>query len=362
MQTYGDALKRHRVRQILLVHGTFVGDDPFGFYHILENLVNSAGDSKYLHLNKLIAEIKKTGKLNFINLIVGDVGNYTERYAAQYCAALGNDICDAGDVLVWGSGNYHLARLEGALKLAQVLADRIHTKRMRPDERILLLGHSHAGQVFALLTTLLENGRKAKDIIRFVAEDGNLGEMSKQRLLDNLATIKTIDLDFVTYGTPVRYAWGRYNRFRLLAFVNHRAHTEPLKWVDPLGLLGILSVKDGDYIQQWGVEGTDTPLIIDQDSIAKEKQLDSILGNPGQNVQAFLAALKFNARRHPHYNDGEPAGTTIFVDYRDNAAASLPAVATGAYAVSKIFGHGVYTTEEAMLFNTGMVVKYWYTP
>lgn len=360
MQSYGAALQRHKVRQMLLVHGTFVGDDPFGFYRILENLVKSAGASDYLNLNELIAEIKRAGKLNLINFVLGDVGNYTGKYATQYCAALGGDICNAGDVLVWGSGNYHLARLEGALKLAQVLADRIHAKQIRTDERILLLGHSHAGQVFALLTELLENGNTAQELLQFLAEDENLGEQSKQRLLDNLAIIRTVDLDFVTYGTPVRYAWGRYSKFRLLAFVNHRPHSDALKLLDPLGLWGILNVRDGDYVQQWGVEGTDTPLLIDRDSIAQGKRLDTLLGDPGQDLQTFIGTLRFNARRQPHYANGEAAGTTVFVDYRDNAAVPSPDIATGLYATRKAFGHGVYTTAEAMLFNTGLVVKQWY--
>ncbi|MGR8934958.1 MAG: hypothetical protein ACU837_11310 [Gammaproteobacteria bacterium] len=360
MNLYGDALRRHKVRQILLVHGTFVGDDPFGFYHILENLVDDIGAGEYLNLKRLIDAIKKTGKLNLINLVVGDVGNFTTDYATQYCSTLGSEICNTDDVLVWGSGNYHLARLEGTLKLAQVLAERIHAKRIRADERILLLGHSHAGQVFALLTTLLENGKKAQAILHFVAENENLGEASKQRLLADLAAIRSTALDFVTYGTPVRYSWGRYSRFRLLAIVNHRPRSGPLQFLDPLGLSGVLRVRDGDYVQQWGVEGTDTPLIIDRDSIAGETRLDAILGNPPQNLPALIDALKFNSRRQPYYDGGEPVGTTVFVDYRDNASMPLPDLAAGAYAASKVFGHGIYTTVEAMQFNTGIIVKQWY--
>ena len=52
----------------------------------------------------------------------------------------------------WSSGNDHLARAEAAVKLFNRLAD---LPIDLATERLLLWGHSHAGNVFALLTNLL---------------------------------------------------------------------------------------------------------------------------------------------------------------------------------------------------------------
>jgi hypothetical protein len=48
MLANGDILKKNNVRHVLLVHGTFVGDDPFGFLGLLEPIEKELTDSANL--------------------------------------------------------------------------------------------------------------------------------------------------------------------------------------------------------------------------------------------------------------------------------------------------------------------------
>jgi hypothetical protein len=64
---------------------------------------------------------------------------------------------------VWSSENHHVGRLEGALGLVRALAT--HAELGAPRGRILILGHSHAGQVFALVTQLLSRSLASEAIL-----------------------------------------------------------------------------------------------------------------------------------------------------------------------------------------------------
>lgn len=158
--------------------------------------------------------------------------------------------------------------------------------------------------------------------------------------------IKNVYLDFVTFGTPVRYKWGSYDRFRLLPVINHRANST---------FKGVPAVKDGDYVQQWGVEGTDLP----SDAVVDNNKLNGILGN-GFGPSAFIASLNDKERRQPMYWTGKAACENVLVDYRDSYQGLLP-VPLPTYSIGKVFGHGIYTTEKAMLFNINLIVKNWYS-
>lgn len=341
MKANGDNLKQHKVRQMFLVHGTFVGDDPSG----LINFLGSVDPHHKLPILPGIIQGLKQGQKKLTDIIARDGGNYTNEYAQKLCSTLGNDICDVKDNFDWGSGDYHFARLDGALKLAQRIAEKITEKQISNDDRVLLLGHSHAGQVFALLTTLLEDGEKGKQIKKAIIMSNKVPEDRKKRFQGDLDTIKGVFLDFVTFGTPVRYQWGKNDKWRLLPVINHRADST---------LLGIPAVKDGDYVQQWGVEGTDLP----SDTLADNKLLDSILDD-GLNPGALIGNLNEKGRRQPKYWDGSPVHENVLVDYHDNYQGPLP-IPLPTYSIGKVFGHGVYTTNKAMFFNTGLIIKHFY--
>jgi len=109
MSANGGILKRNNVRLVLLVHGTFAGDDALGLFELLAPVNKTLADS-----------LRKKGKA-LIDGLSKDVGNYTTEYAD----ALGNALDIACELLIWSSGNYHIARLKGAVKLAQELAKKL---------------------------------------------------------------------------------------------------------------------------------------------------------------------------------------------------------------------------------------------
>lgn len=351
MLANGEILKSNNVRHILLVHGTFAGYDAFGF--AVFDLLNPI-EQRLTGSTRITEKLKSQGKRLFDKL-AKDIGNYTPEYAEAFNNALNHEItCQR---LVWSSGNFHLARLKGAIYLAQELAATITENKILASERILLLGHSHAGQLFALLTTFLENGQKAQQLNEIIKNNTSLGTIDQ--LLSNIEKIKTVDLDIVTFGTPVRYAWGEYTKYRLMAIVNHRS---------PVNITGLLSTRDGDYVQQWGSEGTDFPPSLVERGL--NDQLDAIL-DKGRDVSALKNSLGHKNRQHPHYANGEivskPFSQTFLVDYKDNAS-SLPSFLRSLllslgipHCVKTLFGHGVYTEMRAMLFNTDMIVDNFYS-
>ena len=124
------------------------------------------------------------------------------------------------------------------------------------NERILLIGHSHAGQLFALLTTFLEE--KEMDLMETNLKDSKIWQLAEAveldkdiiQLKENLKKIDKVYLDIVTFGTPPRYQWGTPTRkgqetnYRLLNVINHRHET--------VSIFGLLNTREGDYVQQLG--------------------------------------------------------------------------------------------------------------
>ena len=324
MLGYGDTLYKHNVRLIFFVHGTFMGNDPFG----IDKLVELTG----LH--------KPTKAIT--DIIMDDMANYSKNYVKTFCNAVSNSLCSEHERFTWRSGNTHEDRLDGAIKLADELANSINVGKVKTNQTILLLGHSHAGQLFALLSHFLEGGEMANKLYKFV--NIHYGTEREVQLKSDIDSIKSVNLDFVTYGTPVRYSWGKYKRFRLLPIINHRSNSR----ID-----GLLSIRDGDYVQQWGVDGSDI-FTIQLPPI--ENELSQILNSRG-DLLAFPESLKIESRSVPKYADCSVVHEDVLVDYKDNLG--FPNIIESS---AWIFGHGVYTTKEKMLFNTGMIVQNWYSP
>ena len=159
-----------------------------------------------------------------------------------------------------------------------------------------------------------------------------------------MEVIKKINLDFVTFGTPIRYSWGEYEKSRLMAVVNHRSNVRPS---------GILSTRDGDYIQQWGVEGTD---------MQSNDEFDAIL-DKGKNISLVKTNFKREKRSDPKYANGNIVSESFFVNYKDNRSFPLFFLNpfTVPHSVKTLFGHGVYTKKSTMLFNMNMIINNWYS-
>lgn len=336
MSANGDILKNNNVRQILLVHGTFVGNDALGFFDLLKNYV----------YKRLVNTLRKRGKA-LINQLLDDVGNYTPRYAATLGEATGIPC----ELFLWDSGNFHYARLKGAIELAKNLEKTISENEIVGDERILVLGHSHAGQLFALLTTFLAADEESQGLYNIMEKYDDLKE-DKKNLINNLKIIKKSNLDFVTFGTPVRYSWGEYPKFRLMAVVNYRSSVR---------LSGLYSTRDGDYVQQWALEGSDAPPL-PPEIIEANDEFDSVL-DKGRDISLLISHITREERREPRYASGDSVNETFLVNYKDNSR--FPIFFLNPFnmphCVKTLFGHGIYTKNETMLFNMNIIIiNNWY--
>ncbi len=308
----GARMRKGGVRRIVFVHGTFVGADPLSLFDTLGSLLAGAGDEIAQLLRSLSAA---PGKL------VTDVGNWTPQYVALAEAALGIPGLD----FRWSSGNNHLSRLRAAVSLAHQLAAENHKGRS------LLIGHSHAGQVFSILLQLVTGAATAPKLIEIAVRDGaNLDQLHA-----DLRTLARRRFDVVTFGTPARYGWTVDERHRLLHVINHRSQ-EP-RGGSPFS--GFLSTQEGDYVQQWGIAGSDLMF-----GSARERELneslDAVLGT-GADRKHWLTQVR-HRRRVPD------TGRTCLVDYGDRGGLVPNFIGT-------LFGHGVYTTFGAMLFNLRLI-------
>ncbi len=296
MAQLGEAMKCSKVRHVFFTHGTFAGNDPLGINRFIEKIVETTGK------NIFRTEVLRKFTKDAINNLSKDLGNFTEDYKVTFCNAVRNGInCD---LFVWSGENHHTARLIGAVELSQKLAETIKQFNYVVDDRIIFMGHSHAGQIFALLTTLLENGVKANELYDVI--DG-LSVLDVNILKKNLSVIKNISLDFVTFGTPVRYKWGKYTNFRLINIVNDRNNNVKID--------GVLRTRDGDYVQQWATEGTD----VNSASFSEfNEKLDDVMENRGKiSKSEFVRKLNDNIRKYPLYYDNTKVHKTFLVDYQD---------------------------------------------
>lgn len=325
MRAAGNILQQERVKGIFFGHGTFLGDDPLGIVRALQ-----LGYPKFFarHEETLRHIIRSN-----TNRWSRDRANFSPLYVSLFNAALGGGIlCHE---FVWSSENHHMGRMRGMQALAKQLARSIQKEHIFSDDRLLLMGHSHAGQLFALLTLCLEALPKEHPVLQ-VAFD----EKERAELREAFRIIAPVWLDVVTFGTPLRYAWGiKHARVRVLHVVNHRGENE-----FATDLRGIFNTVSGDYIHRFGVMGSDL-LATHREDREKNRLLDPILG-VGIAPRNWLQEMRVG-RRVSRY------GLTILVDYGD-ASRLLP---NSAFTT---LGHAIYTRFSSMLFNVELVVEQFY--
>lgn len=317
MSEIGDRLRRDGVVAVVFAHGSFVGTDP----------LSALGSVERAHpRGRALAKALRRRTRSYVDRMLGDLGNFGPSYVRLFEQAIGGTIpCTS---FVWSSENHHLGRLEGALSLLRVLAT--HAELGAPRGRILVLGHSHAGQVFALLTQLLSRSLAAEAIVDVArARELDVGALDVDRdMLDRFA------LDFVTFGAPARYAWSDLPSVRSLHVVHGRGATEPLRQ----------RIVGDDWVRRLGGTGSDFPALATSDRRINAS-LDAALG-PGFAPTELLRAMRAESTMPPH-------GELVLVDYRSEGLSSL---------LSSGLGHGVYTRLDAMLFHASLVASRLYPP
>ncbi|MBL8826061.1 MAG: hypothetical protein JNM18_03690 [Planctomycetaceae bacterium] len=337
MQAVGEALRAQQTTRIVLMHGTFVGSDAGGVFNALDRFLPGA----FGLLGNWWSDA--------IKLFVGDRGNFTDAYAGKLQDALTN----AGQTEIavlnkrWGSENYHLGRANAAVALiSELLAN-----PPREAERVLFVGHSHAGNVFALMTQLLSGdtqrvqaffdaARSYYEGPQSTTRDGQVWNKVRGQLLEAPLPFAASQLDFVTLGTPIRYSWHPHGFGKLLHVVFHRPSEQLPEYLVrfPPSLSELQHATGGDYVQALGIAGTDLPPHPIPHVVLANARLEELLQD----------GLTGTLREHWEVGQRVPdVGETLLVDYGD----------VGANILTHAAGHAVYTLESQMLFLFEQIVE-----
>ena len=321
MAELGERMRDAGVRLVVFAHGSFVGDNPLAIARLLEDAVPALPD--------IARKLRGLTRANLSRLL-GDLSNFTGDYVEAFTRATGIDAVE----FTWSGENHHAARVQASVRLARAMA--LHGGgAIRPGDRALLVGHSHGGQLFAVLSQLVGRVHGYEELVAAARARGeDVGALE-----DHLALLRSCSIDVVTFGTPLRYGWARGVRFRLLHVVNHRG-TAPRA----PSLRGLFHTQQGDYVQQMGAHGSDFPALAGGDR-SLNTRLDRILGE-GRSVRAWLRHVGRGLRVAPQ-------GQTVLVDYGDHARLLPNLFTTG-------LGHAAYTRRDAMLFHVRLVANHFY--
>ncbi len=317
MAAAGERLAQAGVAATVFVNGTFVGTDPLSAVGVVERILPGAVGAK---LGQALRETSRKS----VSRLLGDLGHFGDGYVRLFEQAIGQTAGPqriACSHLTWSSENHHVGRVEGALRLVRALATHAELAEL-PSPRLLVLGHSHAGQLFALVTQLLAGSVSAEAIV----------DVARARRLDvasletDLATLSRTRLDFVTFGAPARYAWATLRTVRVLHVLGVPSS-------------GARAPLDGDWIQRLAVEGSDLPPLNPDDRRANE-QLSATLG-PGFSPRKVAASLRADP--------SAPSGALALVEY-------------GGKGLRGFLGHAAYTRLDAMLFHARLIADRLYPP
>ncbi len=314
MNEIRELYSKEKISTIYLLHGTFIGDDPFGIVEILAGLFGKRGAD----IARVLKRYLKKGQ----DFVAKDLGNFTPEHE-EILHSVFQGRCQIINQ-TWSSGNHHMARLRACLSLIEKLY------KNPTNDNIVLVGHSHAGQVFALLTQFLY-GETIKEELIFLSKE--LGGIDLEKKCKVISKYK---LKFLTLGAPARYKWSSKGNYKLLHIINHRGQ-------GPFGgsFSSSFFTKFGDYVQQWGIEGSDiiSPIKSEHEL---NKKLNNVLGE-GANILFLKERVKLRNRLHSR-------GRHLLVDYGDQS--SFPNF------YKTILGHGIYTRVKFLKFTLYQIGKY----
>ncbi len=318
----GQDLAADGVTAIYLIHGTLAGTDVSGLLGELGRVLPEW------------AEFLRQREKQIIDELVGDLGNYNDEFVDTLERGINArlDRPIAVRRYLWSSENHHLGRADGAVRLLNQLYQ-------SNDDHMLLWGHSHAGNVLALLTNLL--GGDVRERRRFFRasrtffQDPGDGQVDMpaweetRRILERPGSpLAGRQIDIVTFGTPIRYGWDAAGYRRLVHFVNH--HPVPglpdYQAPFPPSREQVTMASSGDLIQQLFIAGTNfPPNVLAWRSWFADRRLGKLVQS-GRYRRNLWKSLKAGVRVPDE-------GLTLLVDYArgDEPSARLLA------------GHAVYT-------------------
>lgn len=374
----GETLQRLRVRQVLLVHGTFVGSDPFGVAGQLDEFTESVSPMWRPVVQTIALEswgrALRAINQKFGDKVLGETGSFRDDYLDDFRGLLQTDAIDVRR-FDWSSGNNHLARAEAAIQLLNRLTELSQPGQTFDPEhdRLLLWGHSHAGNVFALLTNLLANDRDS--VAAFFAAAGRIGtdRAEWQTARERLAAAPSPHpiarcVYLVTFGTPVRYGWDCRGYSRLLHIVQHRPMAGEREWLAkpalPQSVDEILSAKHGDWVQSFGIAGTDLRPV-DRESRETHQSLKRFL-ETGLEAPEFngSSALLDHLPQRARERVREKFHDFLCLLERLRCGQRVPADGDAAWLFdygadeTAKFGHGVYTRRKWLPFHATRIADW----
>ncbi|MBS0210784.1 MAG: hypothetical protein JSS27_17725 [Planctomycetes bacterium] len=314
------------VDRVMLIHGTFGGNDGAGLAAALRRASPRAADG----LEWVIKSV--------IDLVLGDRGNYPPRSAPELQAWLSAETSRSVAVerFIWNSENHHLGRADGAVRLIDYLARQPTVY----GARRLLLGHSHGGNLLALVTQLLAASTDKVDSFFQAAErywrpaSGGHDHFPhwaqvREWLLAGHGPELARTLDVVSLGAPVRYGWDLAGCGRLLHLMSHRPREGAKNRycaAFPLTVTEWLRGSQGDVIAQVGIAGTNfAPIPLLRRAWHADHRLADVLQGTVE-PQGQWERWKTGPRVHD-------TGPTLLVDFGVQSWLVLAHAA----------GHGLYT-------------------
>jgi hypothetical protein len=352
------------IRDIFIVHGTFMGDDPLGIVEILKSVSRSV-PLLSRKINQLADEVKKRTR-PLTNSVSEDIANYTPKFRDEFQKLIGDDVNVERMEPTWSSQNDHFARADLAVRLVC----RLHEAQLADDERVLLWGHSHAGNGFAILSNLLANHRPSVESFFRLVEASAQGtdrfgehwKTARQILASGPSPHPLAQQVYVAaFGTPVRYGWDT-NGYRQLVHLQHHKQwdknrpeiTRPL--FPPFSPHEAVTAKYGDWVQAFAIAGTDVPTLPGRNMHdALGRILEAGLANPRhgfdtrfvfpKKVRDACARWKAGTRCHTD-------GRSLLVDYAFTGRKTkllLP-------IEQSVFGHGVATTIDFLPTHLGFIM------
>jgi hypothetical protein len=346
----GRAFAEAGVQAVYLVHGTFAGNDALGLFTELSRIAPG-----------LAGTLRRMSKRGF-DALLGETGNYTREFAHGMEAALsaGADCSLPVRLLYWDSQNHHIGRADGAVLLIDELArfasslPAYHLHR-EPPPRVLVWGHSHGGNACALMTNLLGGDAATRAEFFQTAQiffrdawshrvDFPAWQRVEQLLGEPEHPLRKLQLDFVTFGTPVRYGWDSRGYSKLLHIINHRPASGLAEYLAPFPrVTQMWRALDGDYVQQIGIAGSNLPpLPFAFRTFLGDRRLSRLLQRDLPR-EGLLTRLRRGMRVPDE-------GATLLVDYDDPARTPF----------GHLFGHAPYTRSRWLALHCELIVRHLY--
>ena len=343
---FGRLHTHHSVRQVVVVPGTFAGNDPFNIAGTLRTVPRQLpliGPKIHAAADRIERKIQR-----IFDNVADDTGNYTEEFTLRFEELVSSDPAVILLDPPWTGQHHHFARADLAVRL---LSHIVSLDLILP-EQVLLWGHSHAGNGFALLTNLLANHRKSVD--QFFEACGHPSEEHWQRAYQTLKSSQSPHplaehVTVATFGTPVRYGWDTSGVNQLYHILFDRRADDPMQIttqpVFPPVPTDIIDANYGDWVQAFAIAGTDvvppTPAQIERNRRISELLLRG-LDPPTLTIDTSLIPIKHLQHLCARWKTGTRChadGHNLLVDYQSDNPEHA-----GASSETSVFGHGIATT------------------